>query len=175
MRINYGAHVLILQTNGIKGEVVVTIKKQQYYLWRAVDADGNVLDVLLQRHRDTKAAERFFRKLLKKQGFVPRVLVTDKLKSYEAAKKQVLKNVEHRQHKGLNNRAENSHQPTRVRERRMRKFKSPGQAQRFLSAFGPIRDHFHPKQHQLTAQRYRQQLRQRFEDWREVTGLKSAA
>jgi len=156
-------------------EVVVTIKGQQYYLWRAVDTEGNVLDVLLQRHRDTKAAKRFLRKLLKKQGFAPRVIVTDKLKSYEAAKKQVLKNVEHRQHKGLNNRAENSHQPTRTRERRMRRFKSPGQAQRFLSAFGPIRDHFHPKQHQLTAQRYRRQLRQRLEDWREVAGLNLAA
>jgi putative transposase len=104
----------------------------------------------MQRHRDTKAAKQFFRKLLKKQGFVPRVIVTDKLKSYEAAKKQVMKNVEHRQHKGLNNRAEKSHQPTRTR-RRMRRFKSPGQAQRFLSAFEPIRDHFHPKQHQMTA------------------------
>lgn len=145
-------------------EVVVTLKKQQYYLWRAVDAEGNVLDILMQRHRDTQAAKRFFRKLLKKQGFTPRAIVTDKLKSYEATKKQVLKSVEHRQHKGLNNRAENSHQPTRTRERQMRKFKSPGQAQRFLSAFGPIRDHFHPKQHQLTAQRYRQQLRQRFKD-----------
>ena len=156
-------------------EVVVTLKKQQYYLWRAVDAEGKILEVLLQRHRDTKAAKRFFRKLLKKQGFVPRVIVTDKLKSYEAAKKQVMKNVEHRQHKGLNNLCENSHQPTRVRDRRMRRFKSPGQAERFLSAFGPIRDHFHPKQHQLTAQRYRQELRQRFQDWREVTGLKSVA
>ncbi len=145
--------------------MVVTSKKQQYYLWRAVDSEGNVLDVLLQRHRDTKAAKRFFRKLLKKQGFVLRVIVTDKLKSYEAAKKQVLKNVEHRQHKGLNDRAENSHQPTRVQERRMRKFKSPGQAQRFLSAFGPIRDHFHPQQYLLTALRYREQLRRRFEDW----------
>ena len=77
-------------------EVVVTFKGQQYYLWRAVDAEGNVMDVLLQRHRDTKAAKRFFRKLRKKQGFVPRVIVTNKLKSYEAAKKQVLKNVEHR-------------------------------------------------------------------------------
>lgn len=86
-----------------------------------------------------------------------------------------MKNVEHRPYKGLNNRAENSHQPTRVRERRMRRFKSPGQAQRFLSAFGPIRDHFHLKQHQLTATRYRQELRQRFEDWREVVGLKSVA
>ena len=156
-------------------EVVVTSKKQQYYLWRAVDSEGKVLDVLLQPHRDTKAAKRFFRKLLKKQGFVPRVIVTDKLKSYAAANKQVLKNVEHRQHKALNNRAENSHQPTRVRERRMRRFKSPGQAQRFLSAFGPIRDHFQPKQHQLTAPRYREQLRQRFEDWREIVGLNSAA
>jgi putative transposase len=156
-------------------EVVVMLKGQQYYLWRAVDADGTVLDVLIQRHRDTKVAHRFFRKLLKRQGFVPRVIVTDKLKSYEAAKKQVMKNVEHRQHKGLNNRAENSHQPTRTRERRMRRFKSPGQAQRFLSTFDPIRDHFHPKQHQLTAYRYRQQLRQRFEDWREVACLKTAA
>jgi len=76
--------------------MVVTINKQQYYLWRAVDSEGNVLDVLLQPQRDTKAAERFFRKLLKKQGFVPRVIVTDKLKSYEAAKKQVMKRVEHR-------------------------------------------------------------------------------
>ncbi len=156
-------------------EVVVTIKKQQYYLWRAVDSEGNVLEVLLQRHRDTKAAKRFFRRLLKKQGFVPRVIVTGKLKSYEAAKKQVMKNVEHRQHKGLNNQAENSHQPTRTRERRMRRFRSPGQAQRFLSAFGPIREHFHPKQHQLTATRYRQELRQRFEDWREVACLQTAA
>ncbi len=156
-------------------EMVVTIKKQQYYLWRAVDSEGNVLDVLLQRHRDTKAAERFFRKLLKKQGFVPRVIVTDKLKSYEAAKKRVMKNVEHRQHKGLNNRAENSHQPIRVRERRMRRFKSSGQAQRFLSAADSIRGHFHPKQHELSAKRYREQLRQRFEDWRAVACLKPVA
>lgn len=110
-----------------------------------------MLDVLLQGHRDSKAANRFFRKLLKRQGFVPQVSVTDKLKSYAAAKKQVMKSVEHCQHKGLNNRAENCRQTTRTRERRMRKFKSPGQAQRFLSTFGPIRDHFHPKQYLLTA------------------------
>lgn len=135
-------------------EAVAKIKGQQYYLWRAVDSEGNVLHVLLQRQRDTKAAKPLFRKQLKKQDFLPRVIVTAKLKSYEAAKKQVLKSMEHRAHKGLNNRAENSHQPTRVRERRMRRFKSPGQAQRFLSAFGPIRDHSHPKQPQLTAKRY---------------------
>ncbi|MBD2000248.1 IS6 family transposase [Leptolyngbya sp. FACHB-541] len=156
-------------------EVVIAIKGQQYYLWRAVDSQGNVLDILMQRHRDTQAAKRFFRKLLKQQGFVPRVIVTDKLKSYEAAKNQMLKSVEHRQHKQLNNLCENSHQPTRLRERRMQKFKSPGQAQRFLSAFGPIRDHFHPKQHQLKAQRYREQMHQRFQDWQEIVGLKSAA
>jgi putative transposase len=108
--------------------------------------------------------QRFIRRLLKQQGFAPRVIVTDKLKSYEAAQKHVLKNVEHQQHKGLNNPAENSHQSTRVRERGMRRFRSPGQSQRFLSAFGPIRDHF-PKQHQPTAQRYRKQMHQRFEDW----------
>ncbi|MBD2080646.1 DDE-type integrase/transposase/recombinase, partial [Leptolyngbya sp. FACHB-17] len=121
------------------------------------------------------AAKRFFRKLLKKQGFVPWVIITDKLKSYEAAKKQVMPSVEHRQHKGLNNRAENSHQPTRIRERRMGRFKSPGQAQRFLSAFGPLRGHFHPKQQELSAKRYREQLRQRLEDWREITCVKDAA
>ena len=133
-----------------------------------------MLDILMQ-HQDTKAAAHFFRKLLKKQGFVPRLIVTDKLKSYGAAKKQVMKRVEHSQHKRLNNRAENSHQPTRVRERRMKRFKSPGQARRFLSAFEPIRRHFHPKQHELNATKYRQQMRQRFEEWREVTGLNSAA
>lgn len=156
-------------------EVVSTIKSKQYYLWRAVDAEGNVFDILMQLHRDTKAAKRFFRKLLKQQGFAPRVIVTDKLKSYGAAKNQMLKSVEHRQHKGLNNRAENSHQPTRMREQRMRKFKSPGQAQRFLATFGPIRDHFHPKQHQLTAHRYREQMRQRIEDWQEIVELKPTA
>jgi putative transposase len=132
-------------------EMVVTIKKQKYYLWRAVDSEGNVLDVSLSLQRDTKAAERFFRKLLKKQGFVPRVIVTDKLKSYEAAKKQVMLRAQHLRHKGLNNRTENSHQPTRVRERRMGRFKSPGQAQQSVSTFDPIRSHFHLKQHELSA------------------------
>jgi putative transposase len=103
-------------------------QKQQYYLQRTVDSEEDVLDILLQRHRGTKVDQRFFRKLLKKQGFVPRGIITDKLKSYEAAKKQVMKNVKHRQHKGLNNRAENSHQPIRVREQRMRRFQSPRQA-----------------------------------------------
>jgi putative transposase len=102
-------------------------------LWRAVDQDGFVLDVLVQSRRDKKAAKRLFRKLLKKQGKAPRVLVSDKLKSYAAAKREIMPGVEHRQHKRLNNQAENSHQPTRRRERIMKRFKSPRHVQRFLS------------------------------------------
>jgi putative transposase len=99
-----------------------------------VDQDGNVLDILVQSQRNTKAAKRFFRKLLKGLQYVPRVIITDKLKSYGAAKREMLPGVEPRQHKRLNTRAENSHQPTRLREKNMRRFKSAGQAQRFLSA-----------------------------------------
>lgn len=106
----------------------------QQYLWRAVDQDGNVLDILMQPRRDKHAATKFFRKLLKGLTYVPRVVITDKLASYGAAMREVLPGVEHRRHKGLNNRAENSYQPTRERERRMRRFKSPGHAQRFRAA-----------------------------------------
>ena len=88
-----------------------------------MDENGNVLDILMQRRRN-KAAKKFLKKLLKKQGYAPRVLVTDKLKSYAAAKKEILPTVEHRQHQSLNNRAENSHQPPRLREKKMRRFKS---------------------------------------------------
>jgi putative transposase len=115
-------------------EVVISITGKKHWLWRAVDQAGFVLDVLVQSRRDKKAAKRLFRKLLKKQGRAPRVLVTDKLKSYAAAKREIMPGVEHRQHKGLNNRAENSHQPTRRRERIMKRFKSPRHVQRFLSA-----------------------------------------
>jgi putative transposase len=103
-----------------------------------VDQHGVVLDILVQSRRDTKAAERVLRKLLKKQGTPPRVMITDKLASYAAAKRVLMPGVEHRHHKGLNNRAENSHQPTRRRERIMKRFKSAGQAQRFLSVHDQI-------------------------------------
>ncbi len=119
-------------------EVVLTIAGKQHWLWRAVDQAGFVLDVLVQSRRDRKAARRPMRKLLKSQGWAPRVLITDKLKSYAAAKRTIMPGVEHRQHKGLNNRAENSHQPTRRRERIMKRFKSPRQVQRFLSIHDPI-------------------------------------
>jgi putative transposase len=105
-------------------EMVLTIRGKKHYLWRAVDQDGNVLDILVQSRRNKKAAKRFFRKLLKGLQYVPRVIITDKLKSYGAAKREILPGVEHRQHKRLNNRAENSHQPTRLREKKMRRFKS---------------------------------------------------
>jgi putative transposase len=107
-------------------EVFLTIQGERHYLWRAVDQDGHILDLLVQRRRDKQAAKKFFRKLLKGLQYVPRVMVTDKLKSYEAGKREMLPNVEHRQHRYLNNRAENSHQPTRQRERCRPGFKSPG-------------------------------------------------
>jgi putative transposase len=156
-------------------EVVITIKGQQYYLWRAVEAEGQVLDILMQRHRDKRAAKKFFRKLLKSTGFAPRVIVTDKLRSYGAAQKELIPGVEHRQHKGLNNRAENSHRPTRIRERRMGRFKSPGHAQRVLSAFEPIRGYFHPHQHKQSATEYRETMRQRLSDWCQFTRLSAIA
>src|SRR5438132_8621411 len=156
-------------------EVFLTIKGERHYLWRAVDQDGNVLDILVQRRRDKRAAKKFFRKLLKGLTYVPRVFITDKLKSYGAAKREILPGVEHRQHKGLNNRAENSHQSTRLREKKMRRFKSAKQAQRFLSAFGPIAGHFQPRRHCLSARKYREEMKNRFESWAEITGTKRAA
>ena len=120
-------------------EVFLKVNGGTRYLWRAVDQDGNVLDILVQSRRNKAAAQTFFRKLLKGCQYVPRVLITDKLGSYEAAKKEVMPRVEHRRHRRLNNRAENSHQPTRQRERTMRHFKSAGHVHRFLSVFGHIR------------------------------------
>ena len=114
------------------------INGRLHYLWRAVDQDGNVSDILVQSRRDKKAAKKFFHKLLKGLRYVPRVIVTDKLKSYSAARTEVMASVEHVQQKYQNNRAENSHQPTRLREKVLRGFKSSGHAQRFLSAFGVL-------------------------------------
>jgi putative transposase len=156
-------------------EVFLTIRGTRHYLWRAVDQDGHVLDILVQRRRDKHAAKTFFRKLLKGCQYVPRVIITDKLKSYGAAKREILPGVEHRQHRYLNNRAESSHQPTRQRERRMQRFKSPGHAQRFLSAYGPIAQHFRPRRHRCSAPAYRQEMSQRFDTWREITSLSTAA
>ncbi len=156
-------------------EVFIRISGVQHYLWRAVDQDGNVLDILVQSRRDKAAATKFLRRLLKDLAYVPRVVITDKLASYGAAKREALPSVEHRQHKRLNNRAENSHQPTRERERRMRRFKSPGHTQRFLAAYGPIASHFRPRRHRLTAAAYRQTRAERFQTWHDVTGTQVIA
>ena len=120
-------------------EVCVTIQGQRRYLWRAVDQDGDVLDILVQSRRDCRAATRFFRKLLKGQECKPGRLVTDKLSSYGATYRAVMPSVAHSTDRYANNRAEVSHQPTRHRERHMRRFTSPGQAQRFLSVHGLVR------------------------------------
>ncbi len=152
-------------------EVFLTINGRRHYPWRAVDQDGNVLDILVQSRRNAKAAKRFFHKLLKGLSYVPRVLITDKLASYGVAQRELLPGAEHRRSRYLNNRAEDSHQPTRQRERAMKRFKSPGHAQRFLSAFGGIAPHCRPCRHRLSAIQYRQEMAARFRTWDEVTGV----
>ena len=112
-----------------------------------VDKEGQVLNILMQKHRDTEAAKRFFRKIIKKVGFAPKVVITDKLKSYQEAMRELGLKINHRQHNGLNNQAKLSHQWTRLREKKMRRFKSAGQAQKFLSAAEAIYQQLQPKRH----------------------------
>jgi putative transposase len=156
-------------------EVFIRIQGVQHYLWRAVDQDGVVLDVLVQARRDANAAKRFFRRLLKGLQSVPRVIVTDKLRSYGVARRQLLPRVEHRQSRYLNNRAENSHRPTRRRERQMQRFKSSEQAQGFLSAHSFIYGHFRPRRHRLAATVYRAIRSQAFHNWQQDTCAQPAA
>jgi putative transposase len=125
-------------------EVVINIAGKKHWLWRAVDQDGYVLDEIVQNRRNTKAAKRLLTRLMKKQGIAPKCIITDKLPSYAAAKRQVMPSVEHRSHKGLNNRAENSHLPLRKREQMMQGFRSAGGLQRFTSVFSAARNLFVP-------------------------------
>src|SRR5438093_8525897 len=155
--------------------VFLTIHGARHDLWRAVDQDENVLDILVQSRRNKHAAKKFFRTLLTGLQYVPRVVMTDKRKSYGATKRERLPGVEHRQNRSLNNRCEHAHRPTRQREYRMQGCKSPGHAQRFLSAYGPIAHHFRPRRHLLSAPEYHKEMRQRFESWAEITGTKRAA
>ena len=145
-------------------EVVISIKGKRHWLWRAVDGNGDVLDILVQSRRNTSAAKRFFRKLFRCWG-QPRVLITDKLGSYAAAKAEIAPGIEHRQHKGLNNRAEASHRHTRRREKIMGRFTSPGQAQRFLSVHDQIATLFRPKRYRLSARSYRHVRADAFSLW----------
>jgi len=156
-------------------EAAIKIAGKKHWVWRAVDQDGIVLDILVQSRRDKGAAKRLLRKLLKRQCRAPRVLITDKLASYGAAKKEIAPGVEHRKHKGLNNRAENSHQPTRRRERQMKRFKSAGQTQRFLSAHDQINNLFHLRRDHVPASEYRAARTRAFQTWAEVTGMAALA
>ena len=150
-------------------EVFIRIHGEQRYLWRAVDQNGVVLDVLVQSRRDATAAKRFFKRLLKGLDYSPRVIITDKLKSYGVAKRELLPDVEHRQSRYLNNRAENSHRPTRRRERQMQRFKSTRQAQHFLFAHALIYGHSRPRRHLMTADHYRSVRAMAFRVWDEET------
>ncbi|MGW0563204.1 IS6 family transposase [Streptomyces sp. NPDC003016] len=151
-------------------EVFIKIGGRLRYLWRAVGQDGNVLDILVRNRRDQAAARRFFRRLLTKTRTAPRAIVTDKPRSYSAAHREVPPFVEHRSHKALNNRAENSHQPTRQRERAMKGSRSVGAAQRFLSAFSGISPRFRPRRHLMTAPDHRTEMLSRFAIWDQITG-----
>jgi putative transposase len=165
-------------------EVQLKGNGRKHWLWRAVDQAGIVLDILVQVRRNQEAAETFLRRVLDGNDYQrvldgndyqPRVVVTDTLASYPPALRRVLSGVEHRRHKGLNNRAENSHRPTRRRERVLQRFRSPAHAQPFLSPFGPISDHFRPRRHLLLAPAYHQLLQTRFATWRQVTGVAAPA
>jgi putative transposase len=131
-------------------EMVVRIAGKRMYLWRAVDHEGEVLDMLVQRRRDKRAALRLMRKLLRKQGFAPRSLTTDKLSSYGAAFRQLRLTCPHQQGLRANNRAENSHQVVRRRERKMQRFKSAGSAQRFLNMQATVHNTFNLQRHLIS-------------------------
>jgi putative transposase len=152
-------------------EVVITVRGKKRWLWRAVDQDGFILDVLVQSRRNAKAAKRLMRKLLKGQGSTPRVMITDKLRSYDAAKREIMPGVEHRSHKGLNNRAENSHQPIRRRERIMKRFKSSRQLQRFVSIHDPIANLFLVPRHDIPSAHYRELRGAAMQMWSEIAHL----
>jgi putative transposase len=156
-------------------ELFIRILGVQHYLWRAVDQNGVVLDILVEARRDANAAKRFFRRLLKGLQYVPRVIVTDKLRSYGVGKRELLPSAEHRQSHYLNNRAENSHRPTRHQEHQMQRFKSSPQAPRFLSAHAFIYGHFHPRSHRMAADLYRASRAMAFKVWQLETYAKVVA
>ena len=178
-RVNREVYARFCERLGVKFPgptyLFVTLRGEPYLLWRAVDEHGAELDILVQKRRDKAAAKRFFKRVLRSSP-VPRKIVTDQLRSYPAAKAEIpeLVSVKHVFAKAaarLNNRAENSHQPTRERERRMRGFRDPKRTQKFPSCFGLIRQHFALKRHLLRASLYRKQLAARFVAWREFAEL----
>jgi transposase-like protein len=150
-------------------EMAVLIGGRRFWLWRAVDDEGEVLDLLVQRRRDTKAAAKLMRRLLKKQGFAPDVLVTDRLRSYGAAQRELGLSARHEQGLRKNNRAENSHLPVRRRERKIQRFKSPGSAQRFLSVHAAVHNTFNVQRHLVSRNTLRVLRGEAFQNWRAAT------
>ena len=146
-------------------EVFIKINGKQHYLWRAVGQDGEVVDVFLQARRDGTAAKRFFRRLLKSHGGEPGKIFTDKLRSYAVAHRELMPDIIHDSNRYANNRAEQSHEATRVRERGMRKFKSAGQAQRFVTAHAAVQNLFNPGRHLVRAEHYRNLRISAFAEW----------
>ncbi|MDA9983130.1 IS6 family transposase, partial [Gammaproteobacteria bacterium] len=158
-----------LGNNWYLDEVFIKIQGERHYLWRAVDQDGDTIDILMQKRWNKQAAKRFFRKLLKGQCASPRRMITDKLKSYSAAHREVMPSVTHSTKQDENNRAEVSHEPTRQRERQMRRFKSAGQAQRLLTVHGEIGNLFRLGRHVIRAIHYRKFRLEAFSKWQQVT------
>ena len=156
-------------------EVFLKINGALHYLWRAVDQNGVVLDILVQDRRNAAAAKRFFKRLLAGLRSRPRRIVTDGLKSYGVAHRELMPEVRHRTSRYLNNRAENSHRPTRRRERQMQRSRSPEQARRFLSAHAMIYGHFRPRQHLMTAAQHRRACTNDFRVWRQETCVQATA
>ena len=152
-------------------EVFISMAGKKAYLWRAVDSEGEVLDILVQSRRNKKAAIKLMRKLLKKQGYVPSSVVTDKLKSYGAAFRDMNLSSEHDASQYANNRAENSHQPVRRRERKMQRFPSPGSAQRFLSTHSAVYNLFNTQRHLISRNTNKQFRQNAFTEWREISML----
>jgi transposase-like protein len=150
-------------------EMAVMIAGRQVWLWRAVDDEGEVLDLLVQQRRDKAAAVKLMRKRLKKQGFAPDMLVTDKLRSYGAARSELGLSARHEQGLRKNNRAENSHLPVRRRERKMQRFKSTGSAQRFLSVHGAVYNTFNVQRHLISRSTLRSLRDEAFQNWRAAT------
>jgi putative transposase len=150
-------------------EMAVLISGRRFWLWRAVDDEGEVLDLLVQRRRDAKAAAKLMRGLLKKQGFAPDVLATDRLRSYGAAQGELGLSARHAQDLRKNNRAENSHLPVRRRECKMQRFKSPGSAQRFLSAHAAVHNTFNVQRHLVSRSTLRLLRGEAFQNWRAAT------
>ena len=160
---------MVMQNSKVSAMDGINGRDRQFYLWRAVDSEGEVLDFLVQSRRNARAAIRLMRKLLKKQGFAPATIVTDKLRSYGTAIRLLALSAQHEQGLRKNNRAENSHQPVLRRERKMQRFKSPASAQRFLAVHATVYNLFNVQRHLVSRRTLRQFRGDAMRQWRQVT------